>query len=42
VHRSEYHVNAKGSVVQRGVGVIRKQRSVAYTVIMTTMTVAIY
>jgi hypothetical protein len=42
VHGSEYHANAKGSVVQKGVGVIRKQRSVVYTVIMMIMIVAIY
>jgi hypothetical protein len=42
VHGSEYHANAKGSVVQKGVVVIRKLRSVAYTAIMMIITVAIY
>ena len=40
--RLEYHVNAKGSVVQSGAVAIRKLRSVVYTVIMMTITVAIY
>ena len=42
MHGLEYHVSAKGSVVQSGAGAIRKQRSVVYTVIMMTMTVGIY
>jgi hypothetical protein len=42
VHGSEYHVSVKDSVVQSGASAIRKQRSVAYTVIMMIMTVAIY
>ncbi|KFY28466.1 hypothetical protein V491_00452 [Pseudogymnoascus sp. VKM F-3775] len=41
-HRLEYHVNVKGSVVQTGAGAIKKQRSVAYTAITTTITVVTY
>ncbi len=42
MHGLEYHVNVKGNVVQRGAGVIRKLRSVAYTAITMIMTVATY
>ena len=40
--RSEYPVSAKGSVIQRGAGVIRKLRSVVYTAITMTIIVVIY
>ena len=42
MHGLEYHANIKGNVVQRGVVVIRKLRSVVYTAIMMIITVAIY
>jgi hypothetical protein len=42
VLRLEYPISVKGCIVRRGVGVIRKQRSVVYTTITMTTTVAIY
>jgi hypothetical protein len=42
VLRLEYPISVKGSVVQRGVGVIRKLRSVVYTAIIMTITMVIY
>jgi hypothetical protein len=42
VLRLEYPISVKGSIVRRGVGVIRKLRSVVYTAITMTITVVIY
>jgi hypothetical protein len=42
VLRLEYPVSVKDSVVQKGVIIIRKLRSVVYTVIMMTIIVVIY
>ena len=42
VLRLEYHANAKSSVVQRVVDVIRKASSVVYTAITMIMTVGTY
>jgi hypothetical protein len=38
----QYHVNVRGFVIRRDVGVIRRASSVAYTAIEMSMTVVTY
>ena len=42
MYKLEYYISTKGSIVQRGAITIRKLRSVVYTIIIITITIATY